>query len=87
MTCNIGLSTVFPSFNALLIKKGLSIEIISSIYTVLTPLNFLAAILASKFIRPNKQMDVWRIIFFMQIVESFAGYLIIMFNSKIDETN
>ncbi|KAL4477488.1 hypothetical protein ABPG74_002638 [Tetrahymena malaccensis] len=83
---NIGNSPVFASFTVLLVRQGLSKEIISTISTIVIPFNFIAAILSSKLIRPSKEMNAWRNAFVMQIVVALIGYAIITLNPVIDES-
>ncbi|EAR87251.1 acetyl-coenzyme A transporter 1 (macronuclear) [Tetrahymena thermophila SB210] len=83
---NIGNSPVFASFTVLLVRQGLSKEIISTISTIIIPFNFIAAILSSKLIRPSKEMNAWRNAFVIQIVVALIGYAIIILNPVIDES-
>lgn len=87
LTYNIGLSPVRSSLGVLLINQGLQKEVLSSISSIVIPFNFIAAVMASKFIRPNQEMNVWRVTFILMMIDSLIGYSIVKLHPVIDSSN
>jgi len=87
LTYGIGLSTVSASLGVKLIQAGMKKEAVSSLSSFMIPLSFVAAVLASKAIKPHEEFSAWRKIVVLSVINTAIGYFLVTLNPVIDASN
>lgn len=85
VTYHVGVSPVRSSFSAMLMKQGMKKEFISSVGSLMIPIGFIAAVVASKKIKVNSEMKVWRTVFLIMVAESIVGYMIVKYYNSVEK--
>lgn len=76
-TYKIGFSPIGATFSLELVKEGYAKETLANISTLLMPLSFLVAILASKYVRKGKEMSFVHICFIGRIIDCIYSYAVV----------
>lgn len=78
----VGFSPIEASTQTKLIRGGFPKEFMSLTSTLMTPLALLIPLLFGHYYRPNREMDVWKAMFFLRLIDYVLTYLFVQFQSN-----
>ncbi len=78
----VGFSPIEASTATKLIRGGFPKEFISLTSTLMTPLSLIIPLVAGRYYRPNREMDVWNAMFLLRVIDYVMTYLFVIFQAS-----